>query len=168
LDSNTPNDAEISIEFGTASDRNMNISGHTAQTVLAYGEASVSMTLKGQYSSIDRYSGTTTFTLIFSIDKPSVTPPTRLVEHDSKATYSGVALDLNLKGYFDDAKNYYLVDGEEKTPVDGKTFTFKSFEGGTHTLVFGASNDNGDCPDLVTVTIEVTEIKSGAWIASTV
>lgn len=164
LDGNTPNDAEISIEFGTALDRNMNISGHTAQAVLGGGEASVSMTLKGQYSSFGRFSGTMTFTLIFSIEKPSVAPPTRLAEQADKTTYSGVALDLNLKEYFDDAKNYYLVDGEEKTPIDGKIYTFKTFEGGTHTLVFGASNDNGDCPDLLTVTIEVTEIISGAWL----
>ena len=33
-------------------------------------------------------------------------------------------VDLNLKDYFEDAKEYYLVDGDEKTLVDGGTYTF--------------------------------------------
>ncbi|MBQ8391722.1 MAG: S-layer homology domain-containing protein, partial [Clostridia bacterium] len=164
LDGNTSPDATVNVEFGTALDKNMNMSGHKATVTLSEGIASLDMTLKGQYSSISSLSGTVTYSLNFSLGEISTTPPNRIVESDSKSTYSGVAIDLNLKDYFEDAKEYYLVDGDEKTLIDGRTYTFKSFIGGTHTLVFSASNDNGACPDFVTVTVEVTEIESGAWL----
>ena len=57
-----------------------------------------------------------------------------------------------------------LKNGEEKTLLESNIYTFKSDIGGTHSLVFGASNDTGECPDYVTVTVEVTEIKSGLWL----
>ena len=83
------------------------------------------------------------------------------------STYSGVAIELSLKDYFENAKEYYLIDDDEKTLIDGRTYFFKSFIGGTHTLIFSASNDNGECPDFVTVTIEVNEVESGAWLGIT-
>ncbi len=164
LSGNTAPDATVNVVFSTALDRNMNMSGHEASVTLSEGVASLDMTLKGRYSSIDRYSGTVTYSLNFSLAEISTTPPERLVESDSVSTYSGVAIDLNLKDYFEDAKEYYLVDGDEKTLIDGRIYTFKSFGGGTHTLMFTASNDNGECPDFVTVTIEVTEVESGVWL----
>ena len=126
LDSNTSPDATINIEFGTALDRNMNISGHKANVTLSEGSASVSMTIKGQYSSASSWSNTVTYLLNFSLDEASTTPPVRIVESDSKSTYSGVAIDLNLRDYFEDAKEYYLIEGDKKTLVDGKTYSFKN------------------------------------------
>ncbi len=167
LSGNTAPNATVNVVFSTVLDRNMNMSGHEASVTLSEGVASLDMTLKGRYSSIDKYSGTVTYSLNFSLAEISTTPPERLVESDSVSTYSGVAIDLNLKDYFEDAKEYYLVDGDEKTLIDGRTYTFKSFGSGTHTLMFSASNDNGECPDFVTVTIEVTEVESGVWLGIT-
>ena len=167
LDGNTQPDATVNIEFGTSLDRNMTMSGHKAAVTLSDGVASVNMTLKGQYSSMSSMSGTVTYLLNFSLAQVSTAPPTRIVESDSKITYSGVAIDLNLRDYFENARDYYIVENNEKTLIDGRTYTFKSFIGGTHTLVFAASNPNGQCPDFATVTVEVTEIQSGAWLEIT-
>ena len=167
LSGSTTPDATVNVVFSTALDRNMNMSGHEASVTLSEGVASLDMTLKGRYSTIDRYSGTVTYTLNFSLAEMPTTPPERLVESDSISTYSGVAVELSLKDYFKNAKEYYLIDGDEKTLIDGRTYFFKSFIGGTHTLIFSASNDNGECPDFVTVTIEVNEVESGAWLGIT-
>ena len=164
LSGNTAFDATVSLEFGTALDKNMSMSGHTATVTLSDGMASVNMTLKGQYSSLSSLSGTVTYTLNFSLGKVSTLPPERLIESDSKSVYSGVSLDLNLKEYFSDAKEYYLIENDEYIPVEGRIYTFKSFTKGTHTLIFAASNDNGFCSDFVSVFIDVTEIESGAWL----
>ena len=166
LSGNTTPDATLNIVFSTALDRNMNMSGHQSSVTLSEGVASLDMTLKGRYSTIDRYSGTVTYTLNFSLAGIPTTPPERLVESDSISTYSGVAIELSLKDYFENAKEYYLID-DEKTLINGRTYFFKSFIGGTHTLIFSASNDNGECPDFVTVTIEVNEVESGAWLGIT-
>ncbi len=167
LSGSTTPDATVNVVFSTTLDRNMNMSGHEASVTLSEGVASLDMTLKGRYSTIDRYSGTVTYTLNFSLAEMPTTPPERLVESDSISTYSGVAVELSLKDYFKNAKEYYLIDGDEKTLIDGRTYFFKSFIGGTHTLIFSASNDNGECPDFVTVTIEVNEVESGAWLGIT-
>ena len=90
--------------------------------------------------------------------------PERIVEEDSKETYNGVGIEIDLNDYFNLAKHYYLINGEEKTLLESNIYTFKSDIGGTHSLVFGASNDTGECPDYVKVTVEVTEIKSGLWL----
>ncbi len=94
-------------------------------------------------------------------------PPAIIKDNDSISTYCGVNTVISLKEYFRGAKTYYLVDGEEKTAIEGNNYTFMTFEGGTYHLVFSASNDNGDCPDYATVTVEVTEIKSGAYLGIT-
>ncbi|MBE6914197.1 MAG: hypothetical protein E7472_04560, partial [Ruminococcaceae bacterium] len=159
----TAPDAEISVEFGHSGSR-YTMSGHTATVKLADGKAQLVMTLKGAHNSITSWSDTKTYTLNFSLGAPPAVPPTRLQETDSAETYAGVALDINLGNYFSNASSYSLVEGEEKTPLDGSTYTFKTFTGGSHTLVFAASNPAGECPDTVTVTVEVTEIKSGAWL----
>ena len=167
LDGSTQPDATVNIEFGTVLDKNMNMSGQKCAVTLSEGSASIDMTLKGQYSTISSFSGTVAYTLNFSLAEVSTTPPECLMESDSKSTYAGVAIDFNLKDYFKNAKEYYLVDGDGKTLLDGRIYTFKSFIAGTHTLIFSASNDNGECPVYVTVTVDVTEIKSGAWLGIT-
>ena len=161
LDGTTEPDATVNIEFGT-SVNNYTISGNTGSVTLENGKAQLSMVMKAIRSSIERAS--VTYTLNFSLGAPPVEPPTRLVETDSASTHGGVAVDFNLKDYFKGAKTYYLVEGEEKKSIDGSIYTFREFTGGTHTLIFAASNDNGYCPDYVTVTVEVTEMKSSAWL----
>jgi len=163
LSGNTSADADISVEFTTALNK-ARMSGHTGGVALENGEAQLIMTLKGQHSSISSWSGTVTYTLNFSMSIPITEPPTRLTETDSASTYSGVALELNLSKYFKNANKYYIVENEEKTQLDSKLYTFMTFDGGEHTLVFAASNDIGDCPDYATVTVNVEEIKSGAWL----
>jgi hypothetical protein len=161
LDGTTSPYAEISVEFGTALNR-CTMSGHTGKVTLDNGQAQLVMTLTGTYTG--SLKGSVTYTLNFTLGKAPEVVPERIVETDSKETYNGVGIDINLNDYFKLAKYYYLVDGEEKTPIEGNKYTFCADEGGIYTLVFAASNDTGDCPDFVTVSVEVTEIKSGLWL----
>ena len=163
LDGITEPDAEISFEFGTVLS-SATISGHTGTVKLDNGKATQSVTLTGAYSRLSSWNGSVTYTLNFSLGTPPAIPPERIQETDSTSTYGGVAVEINIKDYFKLAKTYYLVEGEEKKSIDGSTYTFREFTGGTHTLIFAASNDNGYCPDCVTVTVEVTEMKSSAWL----
>ena len=163
LGGDTPENAEISVEFTTALSSGK-MSDHTQNVTLTNGEAQITMTLKGQHTSISSWSGSVTYTLNFSLSAPVTEPPTRLVEEDSTSTYSGVAVELDLGDYFKNANMYYLVEGEEKTPLESRKYTFMTFYGGEHTLVFAASNNIGECADYVTVTVNVEEIKSGGWL----
>jgi len=167
LSENTAPDASISIEFGTTLDRNMSMSGHKTTVNLTDGCASFEMTLKGQYSSLSSLSGTVNYLLRITSAEAPTTVPERIVESDSKSTYTGVSLDINLSDYFKNANKYYLVGDDDKVLTDGRIYTFKTFSGNTHTLVFAASNDIGECPDYVTITVKVTEIQSGAWLGIT-
>lgn len=161
LDGFTNPGAEITVEFGTSLNR-CTMSGHTGTVKLNNGEAQLGMTLTGQY--ISSLKGSCTYTINFSLGEAPEILPERIIEADSKETYNGVGIEIDLNDYFDLAKYYYLINGEEKTPLESNIYTFKSDIGGAHTLIFGASNDTGDCPDCVTVTVEVTEIKSGLWL----
>lgn len=161
LDGTTDPYAEISVEFGTSLNR-CTMSGHTGKVTLDNGQAQLVMTLTGTYAGALK--GSVTYTLNFTLGEAPEVVPERIVESDSKETYNCVEVDINLGDYFRLAKYYYLVNGEEKIPIEGNSYTFKTDEGGTYTLVFAASNDTGDCPDFVTVTVEVTEIKSGLWL----
>ena len=161
LDGFTNPGAEISVEFGTSLNR-CTMSGHTGQVKLNNGEAHLNMTLTGQY--IGSLKGSCTYTINFSLGEAPEILPERIIEADNKETYNGVGIEIDLSDYFNLAKHYYLINSEEKTLLESNIYTFKSDIGGTHSLVFGASNDTGDCPNYVTVTVEVTEIKSGLWL----
>ena len=161
LDGFTNPGAEITVEFGTSLNR-CTMSGHTGQVKLNNGEAQLVMTLTGQY--VSSLKGSCTYTINFSLGEAPEILPERIVEEDSKETYNGVGIEIDLNDYFNLAKYYYLINGEEKTLLESNIYVFKSDIGGTHSLVFGASNDTGDCPDYVKVTVEVTEIKSGLWL----
>lgn len=163
LDGTTGAFAEIEVEFGTELNR-CTMSGHIGSVKLNNGEAQLVMPVKGQYQYNANQNATVTYTLNFSLGEVPDVLPTRLVESDSASTYTGVALDIDLSEYFSLARKYYLVAGGQKAPLESNVYSFKTFNGGTHTLIFAASNDTGDCPDLVTVTVNVTEIKSGAWL----
>lgn len=166
LSGNTNPDAEISVEFGTALNKGK-MSGHTGTVCLSGGEAQLVMQLRGEYASSSSLNGSVTYTLNFSLGASPTEPPSIIKDNENISTYCGVSTVINLRDYFSGAKMYYLLDGEDKTLLDGSSYTFMTFEGGTYTFVFSASNDNGDCPDYVSVTVEVTEIKSGAYLGIT-
>ena len=163
LEGNNPDDLEFSFEFGTSLNK-AKMSGHTGTVKLSGGTAAISVIVTGSHSSISSWKSSVTYTLNFSLGTPSVEVPTRLAETDSKSTYSGVAVELDLSNYFKNAKTYYLVEDDEKDPLDSRIYTFMTFDGGQHSMVFAASNDNGECNDYVTVTVNVEEIQSGAWL----
>lgn len=166
LSGNTNPDAEISVEFGTALNKGK-MSGHTATVALSGGEAQIAMQLRGEYERSSTLNGSVTYTLNFSLGASPTELPAIIKDNDSISAYCGVNTVINLKEYFRGAKTYYLVDGADRTAIDGSNYTFNTFTGGTYTFTFASSNDNGDCPDYATVTVEVTEIKSGAWLGIT-
>ena len=161
LDGFTNPGAEITVEFGTSLNR-CTMSGHTGQVKLNNGEAQLVMTLTGQY--VSSLKGSCTYTINFSLGEAPEILPERIVEEDSKETYNGVGIEIDLNDYFNLAKSYYLINGEEKTLLESNIYVFKRDIGGRYSFVFGASNDTGECPDYVKVTVEVTEIKSGLWL----
>ena len=163
LDGTTDPSAEIFVEFGTSLNRCI-MTGHTASVSLADGSAQLVMTLKGQFSSMASWNSTVVYTLNFSLGVVPSEPPSCMLAADSAAIYSGMTAEFNLDEYFSGARSYYLMQNGQKLPLDGKVYTFANTAVGTHTLVFASSNAAGDCPDLLTVTVEVTEITSGTWL----
>ena len=161
LDAATAMDAEVSVTFGT-SGKNCSVSGHTGKVTLENGEGTLSLAVRGYLTS--SMGGTVNYTINFKVDAELTEPPIRLMESDSKDGYTGVAMEINLKDYFKLASTYYLVEGENLTELDGKSYAFTPAVGGTHTLTFAAGNVVGMCPDYVTVTVEATELKSGIWV----
>lgn len=161
LHGTTAPDATVSVKFGTKLDNNCSMTGTEGSATLTDGSASLSMTLSGK--AVNK-TGTATYTLNFSLDDPPAEVPTRLVESVSVEAYTGVAKEISLEDYYENASNYYLVEGETLTELDEETYTFKTTETGEYTLTFTASNVVGTCPDYVTVTVTVTEIQSGTWV----
>lgn len=167
LDSATAPDAEINVEFGiyNSNSRMVTVSGQKGTVSLENGEAQLAMIIEAKVTSSRK--GTVTYTLNFEGGTPPTDPPECIKAEDSISTYGGVPVEINLKDYFKGAKAYYIVGDGETYPLEGNNYTFSSTEIGTHTLVFAASNDIGECPDYATVTVEVTEIKSGAHLGIT-
>ena len=155
---------DVSVEFGYSANM-CGLSGHTGMVTLESGTGTLALAVKGYYSSVpDRYNATVNYTINFTIDAVPTGVPTRLVETDAREGYRGVAMEIGLKDYFKQASAYYLVEGENLTELEGKSYTFTPAEGGTHTLTFAAGNVVGMCPDYVTVTVEATELRSGIWV----
>lgn len=161
LDSTTAMDAEVSLTFGT-SGKSCSVSGHTGKVTLENGEGTLSLAVRGYLTS--SMGGTVNYTINFKVDAELTEVPERLAETDAKEGYTGVAMEINLKDYFKLASTYYLVEGENLTGLEGKSYTFTPAEAGTHTLTFAAGNVVGMCPDYVTVTVEATELRSGIWV----
>ena len=166
LDGTTALDAAVSVEFGYSGNK-CALTDHTGTVTLENGEGTLNLKVKGYYTSMTSQSSTVNYTIHFTVDVLPTEVPTRLQETDSVSTYNGVAVELDISDYFKNGATYYLVEGDTKTVLEGKKYTFCTSEGGTHTLVFGAGNTVGDCPEYVTVTVEVTEIKSGIWVGQT-
>lgn len=163
LDSDTPADAEVSVTFG-GSGKNGVLKNNTGSVVLSEGIATLTMTIRGEWASSDRQYATATYTLNFSKAEALTEVPSRVMEKGSAETYTGVPVEISLKDYFSAAATYYLVEGENKTELEGNKYSFVSSEKGTYTLTFAAANELGYCPDYATVTVEVKEVQSGAWI----
>ena len=162
LGSGTASDATVSATFNTSVNR-FTVSGNSGTVTLTEGAAELSLTLDAKYNGRVSY-GSATYKLIFQVESIPTEVPARLQQTDTAATYSGVALQLDLRAYFENAQTYYLVEGETRTALEDRYYTFLTQEGGAHTLVFAAANAVGDCPDRVTVTVNVTAIESGSWI----
>jgi len=165
LPSNTADDAQIGVTFGTALNR-CSMSGTTESLTLSEGDGALRMTLKGQYSTLASRSGTATYDLIFIREAAATEVPVRIQETDSAEMYRGKSITLNLDDYFTGEETYYLVESAGNTPV-AMEYSFAPEAAGIYTLVFGAANSVGNCPDHVTVTVTVKDIEGGVWIGHT-
>ena len=163
LDGTTAMDAEVSVEFGYTGNR-CSLTDHTGTVALENGEGTLNLKVKGYYTSFSSQYSTVDYTINFKVDAELTEVPTRLVESASLEAYTGVAKEISLKDYFRYASTYYLVENENLTELEGKSYTFTATEGGTHTLTFAAGNVVGMCPEYVTVTVEATELESGIWV----
>lgn len=165
LASDTPEDATVTTAFQSTTNK-YTVEGAESSATLSGGEAVLSQKMVGKYNGrMERDS--VTYTINFMREKEKTTVPVRVQANDSATTYNGVAISFTISDYFEDGEVYYLIEGDTKTALEGRNYTFRTNEGGTHTLTFGAGNVIGDCPDYVTITVEVTEIKSGIWIGQT-
>ena len=158
----TATDATFAVNFGTSVGKG-SMSQNISSCSLESGAATMSVTVSSSYSG-SILKGSVDYTLNFSLAAPPTEVPNRVKEADAKSIYTGVSVEIDLKDYFQGASDYYLVEGENQTPLEGKSYTFMTKEAGTYTLTFAAGNVVGVCPDYVTVTIEATAIESGAWI----
>lgn len=162
LDSSTDGSAELTVTFGTSC-----VLGTISQDIntctLEAGSGTMTVTLNSSYSG-NFMKGSVTYTINFTGGSVPTEVPNRKMESDTATTYACVALDLNLKNYFEKASTYYLVENENLTPLEGSTYSFKEDEVGTYHLTFAASNVVGTSTDYVTVTVTVEEIKSGIYI----
>ena len=162
LPSTTEDGATVNVTFGTSVNK-CTMSGTTGSLTLRDGEGSLAMTLKGQYGSFASLSATATYNLIFFREEASTEVPVRVQETASAELYRGQSVTLNLDAWFTGEESYYLVESTGNTAV-GMQYTFNPDAAGTYTLVFGAANAIGDCPDRVTVTVTVKDIESGVWM----
>lgn len=164
LDATTAMDETVSVTVGTSGKSCSYLSGNTGTLTLEDGAGTLNLSVKGGLTDSGNYYGTVNYTIHFKVDAELTEVPARLVERSSLEGYTGVAMEIGLKDYFKNASNYYLVEGETLTEINGKSYTFTPTEGGTHTLTFAAGNVVGMCPDYVTVTVEATELESGLWV----
>ncbi len=156
----TADDASVSVTFGTAVN-SYTVSGHTGTLILEDGEGSLTMTVKGEYSRT-KY-GTAQYTLIFFREAAPTEPPVCVKKADTAEVWKDRALEIDLDKYFTGAETYYLVEGENKTPIDA-VYSFTSNQAGELVLTFAASNLIGDCQDQLTITVKVKEIENGVYI----
>ncbi|MBR5283984.1 MAG: cadherin-like beta sandwich domain-containing protein, partial [Clostridia bacterium] len=164
LSSDTAADAAVTAAFSYEA-KTASASQNIKECVLENGEADMTVTLTGKYSSVG--SGTVTYTLHFSGGTPVTEPPTCLEDSDSVEMYRYTETELQLKDYFKNAKTFYLVKDGQLQALEGNTYTFAAEEAGEHTLVFAAANDSGTCEDYLTVKVTVKEIAGGAYLGIT-
>ncbi len=156
----TGDSASVSVSFGTDLNR-CTVSGHEGSVTLENGEGILTMNVTGTYMS--SLKGTVTYTLIFIRELPPTEVPVCAQNTDTAEVWKDRPLEINLKKYFTGAGIYYLVEGENKTPIDA-VYSFTSNQAGKHVLTFTASNLIGECKDPLTITVTVKEIEHGVYI----
>ena len=163
LPTDTPDNGAVSVKVGTSVNR-YTVSGDSGSLTLEEGEGSIVLNVQGKYSSSK--TGTVSYTLIFFRNIPSETPPVRVVESDTAEVWKNWPLEIDLAGYYTDADSYYLVDGEELIPIEGKVYTYVPTVGGEQELVFKAGNEAGISAEAVRVTVNVKDVESGVYIGN--
>ena len=162
LSSDTPDEAELNVEFAYTN-KSCTLKGNTLNITLEYGEAGVSHTVTADYSNGWK-TKSATYNLVFFRELPAEEPPLCIKNSDTKEVWKDRSLDIDLSEYFTDADNFYLVNGEDKTPIEGKVYTFTSIIAGEHTLSFAAENEAGQATERLTVIVNVKAIESGVYI----
>ncbi len=161
LSSATAEDAVITATFKYSTNR-LTVTQDYKESTLEYGESLLSVTLTGKFG--NKSYGSCTYNLHFVRDAVITDVPERTVESDTVEVYVNNEVTFNVKSYFKNATQYYLVENGEKVELEDCEYTFVSEEAGTYVLNFAAANDIGDCPKYVTVTVTVKEITSGVWV----
>lgn len=154
-------DAVVDITFGTSLNK-CTMEGTTGSLTLADGEGTLNMTLTGMY--ISSLKSTATYTLIFIREEMPTDPPVCVKTADTAEVWKGHALEIDLRDYFTAAGTYYLVDGENKIPIEGSKYTYVPTVGGEQTLVFTAVNEFGESSERLTFTVTVKDIEGGLYI----
>ena len=157
-------DAVVDITFGTSLNK-CTMEGTTGSLTLADGEGTLNMTLTGMY--ISSLKSTATYTLIFIREEMPTDPPVCVKTADTAEVWKGHALEIDLRDYFTAAGTYYLVDGENKIPIEGSKYTYVPTVGGEQTLVFTAVNEFGESSERLTFTVTVKDIEGGLYIGHT-
>ncbi len=165
LRSDTPDEAELNVEF-VYTNKSCTLKGNTLNITLKDGEAGVSHTVTADYNNGWK-TKSATYNLIFFRELPAEEPPVCIKNSDTKEVWKDRDLVIDLSEYFTDADNFYLVNGEYKTPIEGKIYTFTSSIAGEHTLYFTAENEAGEALDRLTVIVNVKDIESGVYIGHT-
>ena len=163
LRSDTPDNVEISLEF-LYTNKNCNLKNNTLDITLKDGEGGVSHTVTADYNNGWK-TKSATYNLIFFREIPAEEPPLCIKNSDTKEVWKDRNLEIDLSEYFTDADSYYLINGDEKTVIEGKIYTFTSGVAGEHSLVFSAENEAGFSEQL-TITVNVKDIESGIYIGN--
>ncbi len=162
LHSDTPDNGEIIADFLYTTDSSRTTLENSSLNVpLTDGEAGKTHTVTAKYSSSK---ASATYTLIFFRELPAEEPPVCIKNSDTKEVWKDRTLEIDLSEYFADADNYYLVNGNDKTPIEGKIYTFTSSIAGEHALSFAAENEAGEANERLTVIVNVKDIDSGVYI----
>ncbi len=162
LHSDTPDEAVLTAEFLYTQNR-CTLNGNTVSISLEAGEGGKKHTVSASYSNGWK-TKSAEYTLVFFREIPADEPPVCVKDTDTREVWKDRSIELELSEYFADADTYYLVNGESKTQIEGKVYTFTSGIAGEHKLTFAAENEAGEAVKHLTITVNVKDIKSGVYI----
>lgn len=163
LHSDTPDNALMTVEFLYTKD-SCTLKGNTVNIELRDGEAGIKHTVTADYNNGWK-TKSAEYTLVFFRDVPAAVPPVCIKNSDTKEVWKDRNLEIDLSEYFTDADSYYLINGDEKTVIEGEIYTFTSGVAGEHSLAFSAENEAGFSEQL-TITVNVKDIESGIYIGN--
>ncbi len=162
----TADDATAAVSITTSTNK-YTVSGNTGSIGLKEGEAQLILTLTGKYNNMNTGVGSVTYTLIFFRELPPSEVPACIVDTDTAEAWRGHLLSIDLSNYFTGAQQYYLIDGNNEIPVDGKIYSYTPAKAGEQTLIFSAGNEIGRSEKTLTVTVNVKDVESGIYIGHT-